>query len=48
MSDSILMGNQVTEAEVVQVPEVPFTRTFHPVHHKQVIDAVRTGISLTA
>jgi hypothetical protein len=47
MSDSILMGNLVTEAEVVQVPTVPFTRTFHPVHHKQVIDAVRAGISLT-
>ncbi len=47
MSGSILMGNLVTEAEVTQVPAVPFTSTFHPVHHKQVIDAVRTGISLT-
>lgn len=47
MSGSTLMGNMVTESEVIQVPVVPFTRTFHPVHHKQVIDAVRTGISLT-
>ena len=48
MSDSILMGNLVTEAEVTQVPAVPFTRTFHPVHHKQVIDAVRTGMKIKA
>ena len=47
MSESTLMGNLVTEAEVIQVPAVPFTRTFHPIHHKQVIDAVRKGISLT-
>ncbi len=47
MSESTLLGNSVTEAEVIDVPAVPFTRTFHPVHHKQVIDAVRTGISLT-
>lgn len=47
MSESTLMGNLVTEAEVSQVPKVQFTRTFHPVHHKQVINAVRTGINLT-
>ena len=47
MNTSTLIGSTVTEAEVAQVPVVPFTKTFHPVHHKQVIDAVRTGISLT-
>jgi hypothetical protein len=46
MSNSTLIGNnRVTEAEVFQVPSVPFTRTFKPFHHKQVIDAVRTGIN---
>lgn len=45
MTKSILIGsNRVTEAEVIQVPAVPFTRTFRPVHHHQVIDAVRTGM----
>ena len=47
MNTSTLIGSTVTEAEVAQVPIVPFTKTFHPVHHKQVIDAVRIGISLT-
>ena len=46
MSNATLIGNnRVTEAEVFQVPSVPFTRTFKPFHHKQVIDAVRTGIN---
>src|SRR5210317_936787 len=46
MSNATLIGNnKVTEAEVFQVPSVPFTRTFRPVHHKQVIDAIRTGIN---
>lgn len=46
MSTSTLIGsNKVSEAEVINVPAVPFTRTFRPVHHKQVIDAIRTGIS---
>jgi len=46
MSNATLFGNnRVTEAEVFQVPSVPFTRTFKPFHHKQVIDAVRTGIN---
>ena len=46
MSNATLIGNnRVTEAEILQVPEVPFTRTFRPVHHKQVIDAIRTGIN---
>ena len=46
MSNATLIGNnRVTEAEILAVPEVPFTRTFRPVHHKQVIDAIRTGIN---
>ena len=45
MSNATLIGNhRVTEAEIMQVPAVQFTRTFRPVHHKLVIDAVRTGI----
>lgn len=46
MSNATLIGNnRVTEAEIMQVPEVQFTKTFRPVHHKQVIDAIRTGIN---
>jgi len=47
MTNATLIGNnKVTEAEIIaNVPEVPFTRTFRPVHHKQVINAVRTGIN---
>jgi hypothetical protein len=46
MTNATLIGsNKVTEAEVIQVPPVPFTRTFRPVHHKEVIAAIRTGIS---
>lgn len=45
MSNSTLLGsNRVTEAEVLQVPAVPFTKSFHPVHHRQVLDAIRSGI----
>ncbi|MEA1933962.1 MAG: hypothetical protein U9N60_05975 [Thermodesulfobacteriota bacterium] len=46
MTTSTLLGsNKVTEAEVIQVPAVPFTRTFRPMHHKQILDAIRTGIN---
>ena len=46
MSNATLIGNnKVTEAEIIQIPKVPFTKTFRPVHHKQVIDAIRTGIN---
>lgn len=46
MANSTLIGsNKVTEAEVILAPQVPFTRTFRPVHHKEVIAAIRTGIS---
>lgn len=46
MTNATLIGsNKVSEAEVIQVPAVPFTRTFRPVHHKEVIAAIRTGIN---
>ena len=45
MNNATLIGsNKVTEAEVFQVPDVPYTRTFRPVHHREVIGAIRTGI----
>ena len=45
MSNSTLMGtNKVTESEVVNVSDVPFTRTFHPVHHRDVITAVQESV----
>lgn len=44
MSSSLLGSNRVCEAEVINVPDVPFTRTFHPVHHRDVIRVVREGI----
>ena len=48
MSQSILIGNnKVTEAEVIQVPAVPFTNSFHPVHHRYVLDAIRSGVVAT-
>jgi hypothetical protein len=47
MNASTLIGNKVTEVEIAQVPEVPFTNTFHPVHHRDVINAVRDGINLS-
>ncbi len=45
MTTSILIGaNKVTESEVFNVPAVPFTKTFHPVHHRDLIQAVKEGI----
>jgi len=41
---SALLGNRVSEAEVLAVPDVPFTPTFHPVHHRDVISAVQESI----
>jgi len=42
---SILIGkNRVSEAEVIAVPEVDWTDTFHPVHHKLVISALRNSL----
>lgn len=46
MSNATLIGsNKVSEAEVLKVQAVPFTRSFSPIHHSQVIGAIRTGIS---
>ena len=48
MSQSTLIGsNRVTEAEVIHVPAVPFTKSFHPVHPRQVLDAIRSGVVAT-
>jgi hypothetical protein len=33
-----------TEAEIIQVPEVAFTDTFHPVHHREIISAMRNSV----
>jgi len=45
MSATLIGNNKVTLAEVMAVPPVPFTRTFKPFHHRDVINALRTGIS---
>jgi len=45
MSYSKLMGkNHVSEAEVFSVPDVPFTRTFKPFHHRNIISVVKQGV----
>jgi hypothetical protein len=45
MTTSILIGaNKVTESEVFNVPAVPFSKTFHPVHHRDLIMAVKEGV----
>ena len=44
MSATLLGKNRVSEAEVISVPDVPFTRTFHPIHHRDVISAVKEGV----
>lgn len=41
-----LIGNRVSESEVFNVPSVPFTKTFKPFHHKQVIEAIRSALSM--
>ena len=47
MSESILMGtNNVSEQDVFNVPAVPYTRTFHPVHHGEVIRAIKEAIGV--
>ena len=42
---TLIGSNRATEAEVFNVPAVAYTRTFRPVHHKEVIEAIRTGIN---
>lgn len=39
-----MLGNTFTEAEIIQVPEVPFTDTFHPIHHREIISAMRNSV----
>lgn len=47
MSGSILMGtNQVSEQEVLSIPAVPYTKTFHPVHHGDVIRSTKEAIGM--
>lgn len=46
MSNSTLLGtNYVSEAEVFNVPAVPFTKTFHPVHHSDFITVVKEAVT---
>ena len=48
MSQATLIGsNKVTEAEVVQVTAVPFTKSFHPIHHRDILSAIRSGVAAT-
>lgn len=44
MAQATLLGSKYTEQEVIQVPAVPFTSTFSPVHHRDVITAVKRAI----
>jgi hypothetical protein len=47
MTTATLMGtNQVSEQEVFNVPAVPFTKTFHPVHHGDVIRSIQEAIGI--
>ena len=41
---SILWGNRVSEAEVIAVPDVPWTRSFHPVHHREILRVIKNSI----
>jgi hypothetical protein len=43
---STLIGNRVSEAEVFSVPSVPFTKTFKPFHHRQIIEAIRSALNM--
>jgi len=46
MTSSTLLGNNfVSEEEVFSVPAVPYTRTFHPVHHKELISVLSDSIA---
>jgi len=48
MSQSTLIGkNKATEAEVFQVPSVPFTKSFHPIHHRDILEAIKSGVAAT-
>ncbi len=46
MTNAILSGtNKVTIEDVIAVPEVPFTKTFHPVHHCDFVTAVKESVN---
>ena len=48
MTQSTLIGkNKATEAEVCQVSAVPFTKSHHPIHHRHILDAMRSGVAAT-
>jgi len=40
---SLLGKNRVSESEVIAVPDVPFTATFKPFHHRDIITVVKQG-----
>lgn len=44
MSSVLLGKNRVSEEEVLAVPDVPFTKTFHPIHHREIIKAVKLSL----
>jgi len=46
MSSTLLGSNRVSESEVFNVPSVPFTKTFKPFHHKQIIEAIRSALNM--
>jgi len=46
MSNSTLMGsNFVTEAEVIAVPDVPWTKSFHPIPHKDFVKVMEEAVT---
>lgn len=44
MSSALLGQNRVSEAEVIAVPDVPFTKTHHPIHHREVIRVAKEAL----
>ena len=44
MSATLLGNKNVSEQEVISVPDVPFTKSFHPIHHREIIGAIQEGI----
>jgi len=47
MTTATLMGKtQVSEQDVFNVPAVPFTKTFHPIHHGDVIRSIQEAIGI--
>ena len=44
MSSALLGKNRVEESAVIAVPDVPFSRTHHPIHHREVIRVVKEAL----